>query len=150
MNGIEKIASLLVLLLVTVNLNAQSLSDTSVIYYYAPDSPERNDVLSYVEKEAEYPGGYHGLIQFFSKKLKYPKICTEMGISSKIHLRLIIEKDGTVSLIQIRLRKDFDCLQEMESQLADWLNEMPKWMPAYQNGEPVACIVNLPMIICLG
>lgn len=125
------------------DLNAQSSADTSVVYYYVPESAERSDVLSHVEKEAEYPGGYVELMRFLSKNLEYPEICAEMGVDSKLHLRLTIEKDGTVSLIQIRLRKDHDCLQEIEPQLAEWLHTMPKWTPAFFNGEPVACVQDL-------
>lgn len=140
---------MLILIVSSVGLYAQSSRD-SLTYYFAPQAPERTDVVSSVDVEAEYSGGFKELMKFLGEHLKYPEICVELGgVQSRFTLRLIIEKDGTVSLIQIRLRKDFDCFAEMESQIDGWLNVMPKWEPAFLNGEPVACFYNLPMTICL-
>jgi protein TonB len=129
------------------NVTAQSKKD-SVTFSYFPEATERTDVFTLVDKDAEYPGGAVALMQFFNKNLKYPELCNQMGISGRIKLRLTIEKDGTVSLIQIRLRNDFDCLKEVESQLPDWLKTMPQWTPAYLNGEAVACFFVIPITVC--
>lgn len=137
---------MLILIVSSVGLYAQSSRD-SLTYYFVPQAPERTDVVSSVDVEAKYPGGPAGLMKFFGQHLKYPEICVELGKQSRLTLRLIIEKDGTVSLIQIRLRKDFDCFAEMESQIDGWLNAMPKWEPAFLNGESTACFYNFPIHI---
>lgn len=138
---------MLILIVSSVGLYAQSSRD-SLTYYFVPQAPERTDVVSSVDVEAEYPGGFKELMKFLGQHLKYPEICVELGgVQSSLTLRLIIERDGTVSLIQIRLQKDFDCFEEMESQAEDWLNAMPKWEPAFLNGESIACFYNFPIHI---
>lgn len=122
---------------------AQSSKDSST-YYFVPNTPERTDVVSSVDVDAEYQGGSTALMKFIGQNLKYPEICSELLIT-KLHLRLIIEKDGTVSLIQLRFRKDDEYCKEIEPQLMGWLDVMPKWIPARLNGETVACFHSIPI-----
>lgn len=133
-------------LFLTDNLYAQPSTNSSD-YRFVPETEERTDIVHLPHIEATYPGGVSELMRFISRNLKYPETCVEAGVQSKLYLRLTIEKDGTVSLIQIRLKKDLDCFEEFEIQLKEWLDVMPKWNPAYVDGEPVACIYNLPIRI---
>lgn len=131
-------------LLFSSGLHSQLGTDTSA-YRFVPQTAERTDVFAQPDVDAEYPGGFSKLLRFIGQNLKYPETCTEMGIQGKLFIRFTVEKDGAVSLIQIRLKKGFDCLEEVEIQLAEWLEKMPKWNPAYLNGEPVASIFNFPI-----
>lgn len=113
---------------------------------FVPTAPERTDVHSEVDKDAEFPGGYKELMRFVYKNVKYSEHCILHGDISKIHVRLTIEKDGTVSLVQIKngFNKDY-CINLILRSVQEWTELMPKWNPAVLNGENVASYFILPI-----
>lgn len=112
---------------------------------FVPTAAERTDIHLEVDQDAEFPGGYKELMHFVYKNVYYPDHCILSGDISKIHVRLTIEKDGTVSLVQIKNGYNKDCINLILRSVQEWTELMPKWNPAVLNGENVACYFILPM-----
>lgn len=137
---------IIVYLLISSNLvlYGQTIKDATH-YYFSPIENERGDLVVFPDVDAQYQDGTLSLLKFLGENLMYPKICVELGVQSKLHLRFTVESDGTVSLIQVRLKKEFDCFEEILDQFPDWLNKMKKWTPALADGISVASYFNLPI-----
>ena len=93
-----------------------------------------DEIFTVVEVEAEfpYPGGLDG---YLAKHIKYPKAARKEGIEGVVSVTFIIEKDGSVSNINILKDIGGGCGKEM----VRVLKAMPKWKPAMQRGKPVRC-----------
>lgn len=86
-----------------------------------------------LDQVAYFEGGARGLQEYVKENLKYPKQVIRMGISGDVYVEAIIEKDGSVSVIAVRIGigggADEESLRLVKS--------MPKWDPATRNGTPV-------------
>lgn len=74
-------------------------------------------------------------------KLKYPQIAQENGISGKVTLQFVIERDGSLTNIQV--------MQSPDRSLADEairvLKTSPKWKAGMQRNSPVRVRYTLPV-----
>jgi FKBP-type peptidyl-prolyl cis-trans isomerase FkpA len=95
-----------------------------------------------VEKMPSFQGG--DLITFRNwvmSQIRYPKIAQEKNISGRVMASFVIERNGTVSNIQI--------IQSPHASLSDEvvrvLKTSPKWEPGIQDGEAVRVRYTLPV-----
>ena len=88
-----------------------------------------------------YPGGETALYAFISKETKYPEEAREQGITGKVFVQFIVEKDGSVDSVWVKRSAhpllDAEALRVV--QLADG------WKPATQNDKPVRVQYMLPI-----
>lgn len=89
----------------------------------------------------EFPGGLEGLLGFLSRNIRYPALARQNGIQGRVYLSFVVEKDGTVSTIQILRGIGGGCDEEA----IRVVENMPRWTPGRQNGRPVRVIYNLPV-----
>lgn len=96
-----------------------------------------------LEVKPLYPGG----LQKFYENYQYPKKVKEAGLSGKAILSFIVEKDGSVSNIEVvrdlRINKDEDLGAGTEAVRV--LREAGKWNPAMINGKQVRAHITLPI-----
>lgn len=108
----------------------------------SPLSDGDTTVYDKVDVMPEFPGGSSKMYQFICKHLKYPKEAAEKGLSGKVYISFIVEKDG--SLTDIRTIKRADPLFEKEAIRTARL--MPKWTPGEQNGQKVRVRIVTPVL----
>lgn len=76
------------------------------------------------------------------ERVKYPAIAQELGISGQVILQFVVEKDGSLTNIQV--------LRSPDSSLSDEairvLKTSPKWKPAMQRNKPVRLKYTLPVV----
>ncbi|MCR5578012.1 MAG: TonB family protein [Prevotella sp.] len=94
---------------------------------------EENKIYDVVEQMPQYPGGKDKLMQYLAMSIRYPKEAEMAGIQGRIISSFIVEKDG--SLTGARIEKSVD--KSLDAEALRIINEMPKWTPGMQNGEPV-------------
>lgn len=96
-------------------------------------------IFTVVEQLAEFKGGMEGLYDFVAKNIDYKKINGK--INGKVFAQFIIEKDGSVTNVEIirSLHPDAD------TEVLRMINLMPPWKPGMQNGRPVRSKFVLPM-----
>ena len=96
-------------------------------------------------KVEEMPSFQGGDIQTFrnwvQSKVRYPQIAQENNISGRVFLMFVVERDGTLTNIQV--------LQTPDSSLSDEairvLKTSPKWKPGKQRNQTVRVKYTLPI-----
>lgn len=90
---------------------------------------------------AKYAGGDAERQKFLSDNLRYPNVARENEIQGKVKLSFVIEKDGSISSVQVT-NSVHDALDNEAQRV---VMKMPKWNPATEDGEPVRCYFALPI-----
>ena len=103
------------------------------------DKPEKP--FDVVEQMPEFPGGQEALMQFLRQEVKYPKEAEEKGLQGRVVVRYIIEKDGSISEVEIAKSVN----EYLDAEAIRVVNAMPKWKPGKQKGEPVRVKFTLPI-----
>ena len=100
---------------------------------------EENKIYDVVEQMPQYPGGKDKLTQYLAMSIRYPKEAEMAGVQGRVIGSFIVEKDG--SLTGARIEKSVD--KSLDAEALRIINEMPKWTPGMQDGEPVRvkCLV---------
>ncbi len=75
-------------------------------------------------------------------KLKYPAIASENGISGTVNVQFVIERDGTLTNIQILRTPD----RSLADEVTRVLNSSPKWTPGLQRNKPVRVSYSIPIV----
>ena len=116
----------------------------------APESPEveeppaqltNDDIFSFVEKTPEFPGGQSAMLQFLAQNIQYPEDARKNGIQGRVALSFVVEKDGSLSTIQVLRDIGGGCGQEA----VRIVKMMPKWTPGMQRNRPVRVKYTLPV-----
>ena len=98
-----------------------------------------------IEKMPEFPGGNTELLKFISQNLNWPPEAADMGIQGRIICGFVIEKDGTISIVEIV--KSLDRLFDAEAIRV--IKRMPEWTAGKKDGKPVRVYLMVPIIIKL-
>ncbi len=101
------------------------------------------DVETWVDEEAEFPGGYAAMMKYFSKNMKYPEIPLQAGIEGKANLRFVVEKDGSIGSVEVQ-KGVANCL-ECDKEAMRVIKSMPKWKPGRKNGNIVRSYYTMPV-----
>lgn len=106
-----------------------------------PKKPEPEKIFVAVEQPAEFKGGQSALMKFLSNNIRYPEAAQQNGISGRVIVKFVVEKDGSISGAQIVKGVDKD----LDREALRVVNKMPKWQPGKNNGQPVRSYFNLPV-----
>ncbi|OFX18483.1 MAG: hypothetical protein A2041_13550 [Bacteroidetes bacterium GWA2_31_9b] len=89
---------------------------------------------------AMYPNGVKGLHEHVANYLKYPPKALENGIQGRVILKFIIEKDG--SLTNIEVFQSVDPILDAEAIRV--LKTLKQWVPGYVKGSPIRIEYDFP------
>ncbi|MBD5176042.1 MAG: energy transducer TonB [Bacteroides sp.] len=103
--------------------------------------PEPEKIFVAVEQPAEFPGGQAAMMKWLSNNIRYPEAAQQNGISGRVVVKFVVERDGSVSSPTIVKGVDRDLDQEA----LRVVKRMPKWQPGKNNGQPVRSYFNLPV-----
>ena len=103
--------------------------------------PETESVFMIVETQPEYPGGADALKQFVSENVRYPKELMQRGITGRVLVSFVINKDGSV--VEPEIVKSAHPLMDAEG--LRLVSIMPKWKPGTQRGQPVRVKYTMPV-----
>lgn len=103
------------------------------------------ELITIVEVTPEFPGGFQALSEFITANLNYPQEAKEAGIEGRVFVSFIVEKDGSLSSIQLLKGIGHGCDEEAIAVV----KKMPKWKPATQKGKPVRMRFQLPFVFKL-
>ena len=76
-----------------------------------------------------------------NKTVCYPEIGQEMGIQGKVYMRFVIEKDGSITNIEVLRSPD----RNLEKEALRIINKLPKMTPGKQRGHPVRVPFSIPI-----
>ncbi len=91
----------------------------------------------------EFNGGINAFYQYVSKNYIYPAEAKKNGVSGRLILSFVVEKDG--SLTDIKTIRDMGMGTGEEA--VRMLRDSPKWKPGIQNGEPVRVMYTIPIML---
>ena len=78
---------------------------------------------------------------FLQKNLRYPKLAKEVGITGTVKVNFVVERDGSVSNVEIERGIGGGCDEEA----IRVIKLMPKWKPGEQRNFPVRVKYSLPI-----
>lgn len=108
-----------------------------------PPAPTGEQVYTFVDEQAEFPGGHAALKKYLAENLKYPQTAIEMGLEGTSYIQFIISKKGNVSNVKV-VRSFTDC-PECDAEAVRLVKAMPQWKPAKKDNQEVNSTYNLPV-----
>lgn len=102
---------------------------------------EPEKIFVAVEQPAEFPGGQAAMMKWLSNNIRYPENAQANGISGRVVVKFVVEKDGSIGQPTIVRGVDRDLDQEA----LRVVKRMPKWQPGKNNGQAVRSYFNLPV-----
>ncbi len=109
------------------------------------DKPE--EVVTFAEEDAVYPGGYPSMMKYIQDHLNYPPSAIELNIQGKVTLKFVVEKNGQVSNVSV-IRGIPGCA-ECDKEAVKVVSSMPKWEAAKNAGKQVRQWNTLPITFAL-
>lgn len=94
-----------------------------------------------VEHEPGFPGGIPEFYKYIGANLKYPRVASILGLTGKVYLTFVVDKDGSVTEV-----KPVKCLGAgCESEAVRVVSMSPKWSPGIQKGRAVRVQYTMPV-----
>ncbi|MBB6236751.1 TonB family protein [Pedobacter sp. AK013] len=128
-----------------VNLNKINIisylpktSETETSSIKSENTDKVYDFVS-IEKQPEFPGGITKFYKYIGSNIKYPKLAQENNVQGKVFLSFVVEKDGSLTDIQIARGLG----SGTDEEAIRVLKESPKWNPGIQNGLAVRVKYNI-------
>lgn len=104
-----------------------------------------DEVFVVVENQPEYPGGNSAMMKFLNDNVKYPTAAQENGKQGRVIVNFVVEKDGSLSDVQVVHGVDTD----LDKEAVRVVKAMPNWNPGTQRGETVRVRFTLPVVFRL-
>ena len=124
-----------------VNAQEQVVTPAQQSQPLLEENSQEEPICSIPEVDADYPGGMAAMNQYLMENMVYPQYCLENEITGRVILQFIIEKDGSITHIEVK--KEIHPLLAQES--VRLVQNMPKWIPAKNKGENVRSRTYLPI-----
>jgi len=116
-------------------------SELKVVEEPKPVVEDKTYEMFDIQKPPSFPGGEKALQQFLAENIKYPALARENNIQGNCAIAFVVNKDGSVSDIQILKDIGGGCGKEA----IRVVQTMPKWSPGEANGHAVKVKFTLPV-----
>ena len=103
--------------------------------------PKVDEIFQAVEQPAEFPGGQSALNKWLSQNIRYPEAAQQNGVSGRVVVRFVVEKDGSISGVSVLKGVDKD----LDNEAIRVVKRMPKWQAGKNNGQAVRSYFTLPV-----
>ena len=112
-----------------------------------PTDADEDEVLSLrvVEDLPQFPGGPVEMMKWLTRNLRYPRQAQEARQQGKVVAAFIVNKDGSVTDVQIVKSLTPLCDREV----LRVLRMMPRWTAGIQDGQPCRTKVCIPVVFRL-
>lgn len=97
--------------------------------------------MAMVEQKPMFPGGDAEMYKWLGSNINYPPAAAEEGVSGKVTVQFIVEKDGSISNVSVVRGKH----PALDAEAVRVVKKMPKWTPGRNNGAPVRVTYMLPV-----
>lgn len=121
------------------------LKATEVIAQPEPPKEDVQKVFDVVEEMPSFPGGNGALIAWLAENVKYPVVAQENGVSGRVIVSFVVERDGSITDVQVVRSVD----PSLDKEAVRAVKSMPKWIPGKQNGQAVRVKYNVPVVFRL-
>lgn len=97
--------------------------------------------MAMVEQKPSFPGGDAAMYKWLNDNIIYPAAASDEGVQGKVTVQFIVEKDGSISHVQVVRGKH----PALDAEAARVIRKMPRWTPGRNNGQPVRVTYHLPV-----
>ncbi|MDR0537599.1 MAG: energy transducer TonB [Tannerellaceae bacterium] len=129
-------------------VSSEDNSKAAQVQTYVPPAVANNDdeeasqeVFAIVEEMPSFPGGDTEMMKFLNGNIKYPVIAQENGVSGRVIIQFVVNKDG--SIVEAAVVRGVD--PSLDKEALRVVNSMPKWTPGKQRGKPVRVRYTVPV-----
>jgi len=101
------------------------------------------EVITYNELSVlpQYKGGITDFSTFLKENMRHPSEAKSKGISGRVYLSFVVEKDGSLTNVKVTRGIGSGCDEEA----LRLINSSPKWKPGYKRGIAVRSNYTLPV-----
>lgn len=104
---------------------------------------KREPIETFVEEEADYPGGAAEMAKFINENIDYPQEAIDLGIKGRVTVRFVVEKDGRVSNVSVA--GPLAGCKACDKAAVQVVEKMPPWTAGKNGGRAVRTWVTLPI-----
>lgn len=115
-----------------VEVNEQTVME-EIIVIESVEEEKVDEIFTIVEELPEPVGGTKAFLAYLAENINYPKQAMRIGVSGKVYLQFVVEKDGSLTDIKVVKGIGAGCDEEA----VRVLSEAPNWKPGKQRGKPV-------------
>lgn len=126
-----------------VQLSDDALED--LLTDVPPPDEEPEDILIFAETQPSFPGGVDAFYAYLGKNLDYPRQAKRQGVSGKVFVEFVVDKDGSLSNIRVAKGIGAGCDEEA----LRVIKNSPRWNPGKQRGQAVRVRMVVPIIFRL-
>lgn len=105
------------------------------------DEETSEEVFVIVEEQPHPIGGMKSFYDYINSNIRYPSQARRMNIEGRAFVQFIIEKDGSISQVQVIRGISESC----DNEAVRVVSNAPKWAPGKQRGKPVRVKMVLPI-----
>ncbi|WP_423147082.1 TonB family protein [Rubrolithibacter danxiaensis] len=102
---------------------------------------EESRIFTSVEKKPRYGGGSAAFVQYLNTNLNYPAAAREEGISGRVLVTFVVEKDGKITNVSVVKGIGAGCDEEA----LRVMQNAPSWVPGENGGEKVRVLCTIPI-----
>lgn len=99
------------------------------------------NLVPFADMPPEFPGGPDSLNAYLARTIQYPQDARDNGVSGTVLAEFVVEKDGRVREVAIKVPLFPSCDEEV----IRVLQQMPKWKPATNQGLSVRSFMQVPV-----
>jgi len=112
---------------------------------YEPSVQDKSKeiIQTFVDEEAEFPGGYPAMMAFIQKNLVFPESAIENNVQGKCFIRFVVSVDGSIS--NVTVTKGVPDCPECDKASIKAIRSMPNWKAGKLNGRSVKSYCSIPI-----
>ncbi|MBQ6046612.1 MAG: energy transducer TonB [Bacteroidales bacterium] len=99
------------------------------------------EVVIIPDVNPEFGGGEAKLYEYLQENIQYPQLARDGGITGKVYVQFVVEKDGSITNVQVKRDIGGGCGDEAKRVV----KAMPKWKPGKVGGRTVRSQFVLPV-----
>ena len=99
---------------------------------------ENGEIIGYTTKEY---CGEEGLMRYIANNIRYPQIAKEYNITGKVYVQFIVDKDGSVTNVELARGVD----KSLDAEALRVIRSLPKYKPGMQRGIACRVIFTIPI-----
>ncbi|MFY0607119.1 MAG: energy transducer TonB [Cyclobacteriaceae bacterium] len=131
---------------VEIDLDVELTEDMQieeVVFDEVLEEPEEKaeEIFQIVEDKPEFPGGLKAFYEYVGENVSYPAAASRLGVTGRVFVRFVIEKDGSLTDITVIKGIGSGCDEEA----VRVLENSPPWTPGKQRGNKVRVYMTVPI-----
>lgn len=154
MNHFKNIEILISAILIVLNLNVYSQTDTvltetdlqfeedeTIDFIEYTEKYDKDSIYMFADHMPEFPGGKEEFKAWLQRNTNYPDIPREGAIEGTVYIKFEVTKTGHIG--QVKILKGLDPFLDKEA--VKIVKSLPAYKPGMLNKKPINCWMHIPI-----